>query len=82
VKPDPYSWLPFGGGTRRCIGMAFALFEMRIVLDVVVPRARMRLARGPAKVVRRGITLAPSGGTQVILEERRAAPPSRMRSRA
>ena len=82
VKPDPYSWLPFGGGTRRCIGMAFALFEMRIVLDVVVPRARMRLAGKPATVVRRGITLAPSGGTQVILDERRAAPPSRLRSRA
>ncbi|MDX2088040.1 MAG: cytochrome P450, partial [Kofleriaceae bacterium] len=70
VKPDPYTWLPFGGGIRRCIGMAFAQFEMRVVLQTVVPRARLRLADGPAKVVRRGITLAPSGGTRVVLEAR------------
>jgi len=44
VKPDPYTWLPFGGGVRRCIGMAFAQFEMRVVLQTVVARARMHLA--------------------------------------
>ncbi len=75
VKPDPYTWLPFGGGIRRCIGMAFAQFEMRVVLQTVVPRARMRLAGGEASVVRRGITLAPSGGTQVVLEEKRLSAP-------
>ncbi|HEY5947573.1 MAG TPA: cytochrome P450 [Kofleriaceae bacterium] len=73
VKPDPYTWLPFGGGVRRCIGMAFAQFEMRIVLQTVVPRARMRLADGPSQVTRRGITLAPSGGTRVVLDARSAA---------
>jgi cytochrome P450 len=52
--------------------MAFAQLEMRIVLQTVVPRARMRLAAGPARVTRRGITLAPSGGTQIILDERTA----------
>ena len=71
VKPDPYTWLPFGGGTRRCIGMAFAQFEMRMVLATVVPRVRMRLANGAARIVRRGITLAPSGGTRVIVDELR-----------
>ncbi|HEX5063657.1 MAG TPA: cytochrome P450 [Kofleriaceae bacterium] len=76
VKPDPYTWLPFGGGVRRCIGMAFAQFEMRIVLQTVVARARMHLADGPAKVVRRGITLAPSGGTRVVLDERIATRPA------
>ncbi len=70
VKPDPYTWLPFGGGIRRCIGMAFAQVEMRRVIQTVVERTRMRLADGPATVVRRGITLAPAGGTRVILEER------------
>jgi cytochrome P450 len=69
VKPDPYTWLPFGGGMRRCIGIAFAQLEMRIVLETVVPRARLRLANGPARVVRRGITLAPSGGTRVVLQK-------------
>jgi cytochrome P450 len=85
VKPDPYTWLPFGGGTRRCIGMAFAQFEMRIVLQTVVPRARMHLADGAARVVRRGITLAPAGGTRVVLDERltpsaRSTRPSAARS--
>ncbi len=71
VKPDPYTWLPFGGGLRRCLGMAFAMFEMRIVLQTVIPRVRLRLADGPARVVRRAITLAPSHGTRVVLDERR-----------
>jgi cytochrome P450 len=70
VKPDPYTWLPFGGGIRRCIGMAFAQLEMRIVLQTIVPRANLRLVDGPARVVRRGITLAPAGGTRVVLAAR------------
>ncbi len=77
VRPDPFTWLPFGGGIRRCLGMAFAQFEMRIVLQTVVPRARMHLANGPSKVVRRGITLAPSRGTEVVLDQRVAATSSR-----
>ncbi len=74
VKPDPYTWLPFGGGIRRCIGMAFAQLEMRIVLQVVVPRVDLHLSDGPAKVVRRGITLAPMRGTRVVLDARRGSP--------
>ncbi|MGE3546687.1 MAG: cytochrome P450, partial [Kofleriaceae bacterium] len=76
VKPDPYTWLPFGGGIRRCLGMAFAQQEMRIVLQTVVPRATMRLVDGPAAVVRRGITLTPAKGTRVILTERASQTPS------
>ncbi len=68
TKVDPYSWLPFGGGIRRCLGMAFALYEMKIVLGTVLTQARPRLASGrPIKVVRRTITLAPEGGTQLVL---------------
>ena len=68
AKVDPYAWLPFGGGLRRCLGMAFALYEMKIVTATVLSRARMRLDAGRAlKVVRRGITLAPAGGTRVIM---------------
>lgn len=71
AKIDPYAWLPFGGSIRRCLGMAFALYEMKIILATVLSRAHLRLASGePARVIRRGITLAPSGGTRVILTER------------
>ncbi len=72
VKPDPYTWLPFGGGTRRCIGMAFAQFEMRIVLSTIVPRVQLARVDGDARVVRRGVTLAPSGGTRVIATRNRS----------
>ncbi|HTL38998.1 MAG TPA: cytochrome P450, partial [Kofleriaceae bacterium] len=70
VKPDPYMWLPFGGGLRRCIGMAFAQFEMKIVIKTVVQRTKLRAVGGPATVVRRGITLAPSEGRRVVVAER------------
>ena len=71
TQPDPYAWLPFGGGMRRCIGMAFALYEMKVVLATVFKRAQLRLAsRRPVHVARRLITLVPSGGTPVILEKR------------
>lgn len=66
VKPDPYTWLPFGGGIRRCIGMAFAQFEMRIVLETVATRTRLLPTGKPARVGRRGVTLAPVGGTRVV----------------
>jgi cytochrome P450 len=52
--------------------MAFALYEMKIVLGELLLRARFRLAAGMPRTVRRTITLAPSGGTQVVLTERRA----------
>jgi cytochrome P450 len=65
-RPDPYTWLPFGGGIRRCLGMAFALYEMKLVIGGVLARCTMRLATpGTVRIVRRSVTLAPSGGTQV-----------------
>ncbi len=69
-KPDPYAWLPFGGGIRRCIGMAFANFEMAIVLATVLSSARLVRVPGEVRIRRRSITLAPEGGTRVILTER------------
>jgi cytochrome P450 len=70
AKADPYAWFPFGGGIRRCLGMAFALYEMKIVLATVLARAELRLSGGPVRVVRRTLTFAPSGGTRVVLGER------------
>ncbi|HEU5104504.1 MAG TPA: cytochrome P450 [Solirubrobacterales bacterium] len=66
---DTYSWIPFGGGIRRCVGAAFAEFEMRIVLREFVTRAALRAPdQAPEKVKVRNITLAPEHGTRVVLE--------------
>jgi cytochrome P450 len=66
--PDTYSWIPFGGGVRRCLGAAFAEMEMRVVLREVVTRCNLAPARGrPERVGRRNVTLSPRAGTPVIL---------------
>jgi cytochrome P450 len=73
--PDTYTWIPFGGGTRRCLGASFALMEMRIVLARVLERAALRAADPePAKVQFRAITLAPRGGARVIQDRPPARP--------
>jgi cytochrome P450 family 135 len=64
-----YSWLPFGGGIRRCIGAALAQAEMSEVLRAAVARVELRpLREDPDPVVLRGITLAPKHGVQVSVE--------------
>ncbi|HEX2677215.1 MAG TPA: cytochrome P450 [Polyangiales bacterium] len=66
ARTDPYAWFPFGGGIRRCLGMAFALYEMKIVMATILSRARFELAQPvPARIVRRVITLVPEHGTRV-----------------
>jgi cytochrome P450 family 135 len=66
-KADNYAWIPFGGGIRRCIGAAFAEYEMRTILREFVERAELRpVALEPERVKVRNITLAPAKGTQVI----------------
>ena len=45
ARAEDYSWIPFGGGSRRCLGAAFAEFEMRVVLATVL--SRCTLGRGP-----------------------------------
>ncbi|MGN6663123.1 MAG: cytochrome P450 [Solirubrobacterales bacterium] len=72
--PDTYSWIPFGGGVRRCIGATFAEFEMRIVLREVLGRCELRKAKpGPERIGRRNITLSPRDGTPVVVTARRSA---------
>jgi cytochrome P450 family 135 len=64
--PDTYTWLPFGGGTRRCLGASFASFEMRVVIKRVLERAELRPAhRRPERGVRRTITYTPKRGVRV-----------------
>lgn len=58
---SPYEYLPFGGGSRRCIGMAFALFEMKVVLAKILSSLELELADNrPVKPVRRGLVSAPT----------------------
>jgi cytochrome P450 len=65
--PDTYAWLPFGGGTRRCLGASFAMTEMRVVLDRVLERASLVPADvKTSKVQFRVITLAPKSGVRVV----------------
>jgi len=62
-----YTWLPFGGGRRRCLGAAFASFEMRVVLRTILQRTALRADRARAEGVRsRHITLVPARGARVI----------------
>jgi cytochrome P450 family 135 len=69
-KADNYAWIPFGGGIRRCVGAAFAEFEMRIVLREIVSRAELRAPDpAPEKARTRNITLAPAKGTRVICDK-------------
>ncbi len=70
---ESYSWLPFGGGIRRCIGGALAQAEMAEVLRVVVPAVELRpLGAGLDPVVLRGVTLAPKHGVRVAIERQEA----------
>ncbi len=72
---ESYSWLPFGGGIRRCVGAALAQAEMSEVLRVVLERVELAAARpGLDQVVLRGITLAPRRGAEVRVVSRRGAP--------
>ena len=67
--PDTYTWLPFGGGTRRCLGASFAEFEMRTVIRRVLERTDLRpVGRRPERGVRRGITFVPRKGVRVRLD--------------
>ena len=66
---ESYTWLPFGGGIRRCLGAALAQAEMAEVLRVMVPAVELSPVRSePDPVVLRGITLAPKHGVEVTVE--------------
>ncbi len=69
ARADTYAWIPFGGGVRRCIGAAFAEYEMRIVLRAILERADLSAPDPkPERVKVRNITLAPGKGARVNLD--------------
>ena len=67
--PDPYTWIPFGGGVRRCLGAAFAQLEMKVVISTILARARLRAPRVRSEKARfRGATMLPSRGGEAVVE--------------
>ena len=75
--PETFSWIPFGGGIRRCIGASFALLEMKLMLRTMLGELQPRVPRREARLygrgewnVRRAITLVPSGGARVVWSAR------------
>jgi cytochrome P450 len=66
--PGTYTWIPFGGGVRRCLGASFAQFEMAVVLKELVKHHRIRPAKSESeRVFRRAITETPRHDAEVIL---------------
>jgi cytochrome P450 family 135 len=66
--PGTYTWIPFGGGVRRCLGATFAQFEMAVVLKELVKRREIRPADPrPERIFRRAITETPRHNARVVL---------------
>jgi len=75
--PGSYEFFPFGGGIRRCIGAAFAMYEMKILLAQIVLRTNLELpANYRGRVTRRSITFTPEKGMLVNVKLRKKRDPS------
>ncbi len=68
--PGTYSWIPFGGGMRRCIGASFAQFEMKAVLRAVLTNFELEAVGRPERIARRALTLVPADGGRVRIKRR------------
>ena len=69
--PGTYTWLPFGGGRRRCLGASFAMVEMKLVLRTLLATREVAAAEPePERTRRRNITIKPGGGSRVVLSNR------------
>ena len=72
TKPGTYEWLPFGGGTRRCLGATLAMAEQRVVLREMVNRLEIETTwRKPERPVHRNVTMIPARGGKVVIGARR-----------
>jgi hypothetical protein len=73
-KPGTYTWIPFGGGRRRCLGASFAVLEMKAVLQAVFEAMELQTAAGGVELARRRqITISPRAGAVAELRNRVAA---------
>ena len=68
ARPDTYSWIPFGGGVRRCIGATFAHMEMDVVLRTLLERVTLEPTTRPDERWKfRGIVSTPSDGGEIVV---------------
>ena len=76
TQADGSTWLPFGGGIRRCIGASFALYEMRVVIQSIARALDVRAVREqPEPIVRRAITFAPGHDVPIIVSDAERSTP-------
>jgi cytochrome P450 len=74
VKPGTYTWIPFGGGIRRCLGAALAMAEQRVVLEAMARRLDLEADDpAPEHATHRNVTMIPARGGRVVVRARRAA---------
>jgi len=74
VRPGTYTWVPFGGGIRRCLGATLAMAEQRVVLRAIVERTDMEAPDPrPERVLHRNVTMLPAKGAEVVMTSRAAA---------
>jgi cytochrome P450 len=65
--PDTYSWIPFGGGIRRCLGASFALYEMKVVIPAILRSVDLTaVGSRPERIRRRAVTFVPERDTMVL----------------
>ena len=70
-RPDPSTWIPFGGGARRCLGAALAMLELREVLPAIAKRFRLRPGRrDPERASLFGTAIGPHRGAQIVVSRR------------
>jgi cytochrome P450 len=75
-NPDPYSWVPFGGGNRRCPGAAFAEMEMQVVLRTVLRELELIPTTSPGeRWQHRGVAFGPADGGRALVRRRRPFAP-------
>lgn len=68
---SPFEYIPYGGGVRRCLGAAFADYEMKLVLATLLPRYEFELVRRkPERMVRKSLTMGPHTGVRAWIKKR------------
>jgi cytochrome P450 len=73
-KPGTYTWIPFGGGIRRCLGGALAMAEQQVVLEAIARRTDLAAVDpAPEAGRQRNVTMIPQHGGRVVVSSKRAA---------